>query len=84
MKGEVNRLQELKKDLESYGPENADSVISKLEALQQKQQAIEAKKESVSSELLTREQESFPMNRREKRFFKSAATLPGSKRKYRD
>ena len=57
LRTEVERLQKEAKDQETYDPSKVEPIISKLEDLQKKQQTVAVKKEALSSNLLTPEQE---------------------------
>lgn len=59
LKNEIERLQSALKEKEAYNPVVVDPIISKLEELQRKQQALDAKKEAISADLLTADQEAF-------------------------
>ena len=57
LKTEVERLQKEAKDQEAYDPSKVEPIISNLEDLQKRQQTVTVKKEALSSDFLTPEQE---------------------------
>lgn len=59
LKSDVERLQTAMQEQEAYNPRKAEPVITKLEELQKTQQTIEVKRESLSADFLTPEQEAF-------------------------
>lgn len=54
---DIERLQRILKEQGRFSPEAVEQVIARLEELQRKQQAIEVKRDSLTSEPLTQEQE---------------------------
>ena len=57
LKSEVERLQAAVREQEAYNPSKVEPIITRLEELQKKQQMIDLKKETLSADSLTPEQE---------------------------
>ena len=59
LKSDVERLQAAVQEQEAHNPTKAEPVITKLEELQKRQQTLDVKRESLSADFLTPEQEAF-------------------------